>query len=474
MALRRDLTGTRAARAVTPGRVVMATLAVLAVGSAIVLAARGGTETADDPTPDGRELTEPAPASDPADADSSGTAPVPAERESTAHGSPEGAFDGTEFVATFDGDPGEPQPFDPVDWDITVHSRNPGTWNSLDPVDAGHGPACEPPPEAHRVTAYEDSVFLCKNHMMTSIRGDDYGLIYLTPPYLVDFSAGEAVIKVDVSTRRESVRDWWDIWISPYDDALQLPLDLDASADLSGPPRNAIRVGLGSENQMSAEIYEDFANVGFPDWPHGSVTGDFWTGYEAFLDPDFRRRDTFEIHLSRTHLRVGMPQYDFWWIDTPIPELAWSSGVVQFGHHSYNPGKDCNVANNPKPPVAECVPNTWHWDNVEISPAAPFTIVRAEQRMAHAEAPTMSFVAPAPAAAKLRFAGIGLDMKVRFDGGPWQEATVQRTLAPTAEEHFASYWVDVPAGTTTVEFGAENWYGGSWHVRDASFWSLGG
>jgi hypothetical protein len=104
--------------------------------------------------------------------------------------------------------------------------------------------------------------------------------------------------------------------------------------------------------------------------------------------------------------------------------------------------------------------------------AVPFTIVRAEQRTAYAEAPTMTFVSPAPEAAKLRFAGIGLDLMVRFDDGEWQPATVQATAEQTVEEHFASYWVDVPAGTTEVQFQGQAWYGGPWHVRDATFWSL--
>lgn len=390
---------------------------------------------------------------------------------SVIHGSTEGQFDGTQFLATFDGEPSEPLQFNPFDWDITVHSRDPATWESLDLVNADHDATCSPPPDTHPVTAYEDTVYLCRNHMMTSIRGDSYGAIYLTPPYQVDFSQGTAVISVDLSTLRSSARDWWDIWISPYDDSLQLPLAPDAAADLTGPPANAVRIGLREENQVVAEIYEDFENLQFPEWPEQYVSGDYFTGYEQFLDPDVKRRDTFEIRISSTHLQVGMPQYDFWWIDTDIPELDWSTGVVQFGHHSYNPTKGCNEANNPIPPVDECLPTTWHWDNVVISPAVPFTIVRAEQRTAHFDEPTMTFVAPAPEGAHLRFAGIGTNIMVRFDDGEWQPAIVQQTFEATKEEHFSSYWLEVPAGTTQVQFQAQDWFGGGWHVRDASFWS---
>lgn len=90
-------------------------------------------------------------------------------------------------------------------------------------------------------------------------------------------------------------------------------------------------------------------------------------GYESFLTPDAKRRDKFELQISRNHLRFGMPAYNFNWIDLPIPELDWSQGVVQIGHHSYNPAKDagCPINQNAK---TGCSPTTWHWDNVNIQP----------------------------------------------------------------------------------------------------------
>src|SRR5207302_8424505 len=84
-------------------------------------------------------------------------------------------------------------------------------------------------------------------------------------------------------------------------------------------------------------------------------------------------RTTFELHLSRTHLKFGMPAYNLWWMDGDIADLGWSSGVVQLGHHSYNPDKACDFNGT-------CGPNTWHWDNVSISAAVPFTILRATPR----------------------------------------------------------------------------------------------
>jgi hypothetical protein len=58
---------------------------------------------------------------------------------------------------------------------------------------------------------------------MTAIAADGYGVIYLTPNQLVDFSVGEATVAFDVSTLRLSHRDWIDLWITPYADILQPP-----------------------------------------------------------------------------------------------------------------------------------------------------------------------------------------------------------------------------------------------------------
>jgi hypothetical protein len=85
------------------------------------------------------------------------------------------------------------------------------------------------------------------------------------------------------------------------------------------------------------------------------------------------------------------------------------------------------------------------------------------------------FDAPAPPEAHLRFAGIGDDLEVSFDGGSsWQAAELQWTSDPGIEEHFHSFWMPVPEGVTEVQFRGSDWWGGEWRVRDLSFWSLAG
>ncbi len=380
-------------------------------------------------------------------------------------------LDGERFVETFDGAPASPTPWRPSNWDVTVHSRDVSTFEQLEPMAAEHGPDCAGPPATHESSTYESAVYQCRDHVMTAINAGGYAMIYLTPDRMVDFSEGEAVIQVDVSTLRSSDRDWWDVWITPYDDSLQLPLDLGSDVDATGPPRVGIQVTLATENQMKAVIWDDFEAVQFPDWPNDAVTGDTFTGYETFLTPDAARRDTFEIAISRNRLRVGMPQYDFWWVDTEIPELDWTQGVVQLGHHSYNPTKDCNVDNTPVPPVAECLPNTWHWDNLVIDPSVGFSIVQVTPTQADASSSVVELEQAALPDSHLRFTGIGNQLQVRFDGAAWEDAQVQATQRETKEEHFASYWHPIPTGTTRVEFRGEDWWGGPWLVRGVSAWS---
>jgi hypothetical protein len=360
------------------------------------------------------------------------------------------------FSETFDVDPTSPQPWTPSNWDIAVHSRDVSTWNNLEPMDAAHGSDCSPHPAMHRITQYKDSVFLCRNHLMTAINATGYGVIYLTPNAMVDFTDQEAVVRFDLSTARSSERDWVDLWITPYSEHLQLPL-ADFYPDLSGEPRRAIQVEMANFNRKTT-----FGLNRIAAFKATGYTGTTWIGYEDFLTTSATRRDTFELRISRTHIMFGMPAYNFWWYNKSIPTLDWSVGVVQFGHHSYNPRKDCNG----------CLPNTWHWDNISIRPAVPFTIVRATQRYSDAASGAkITLAAPAPAGANLQFAGIGKSLQVSYDNGAtWIKATPQ-AQERYSEDSFWSYWMPIPTGTTTVRFKGTKWWGGNWRVKDISAWS---
>lgn len=372
---------------------------------------------------------------------------------------PEAPLTPVAFLETFDGEPSEPTPWNPTYWDVTVHSRDIGTWFTLQSMDAMHSSACEGPPLTHPINQYEDAVFSCRNHMMTAINAGGYGLIYLTPNHMVDFSEETAVIRFDMSTLRSSKRDWIDIWITPYEENLQLPLE-DWLPDLNGEPKNAIHIVMDlADNSFRAYAIINHHEIEIPRKASAP--------YDQFLDPSPMRRDTFELRVSTNHIKFGMPDYNFWWIDRNITPLDWSQGVVQFGHHSYNPEKDCDFNGT-------CGPNTWHWDNVSIQPAIPFTIIPADRRYADKNHITVHFQTAAPTGSHLRFAGIGKNIEVSFDGGvSWQDAQ-QQMQEKDVEGAFASYWTPIPAGASQVSFRGQTWWGGDWQVRDVSIWSLNG
>jgi hypothetical protein len=269
---------------------------------------------------------------------------------------------------------------------------------------------------------------------------------------MVDFSKGEAVVTIDVSTLRGSLRDWWDIWLTPYEENLQTPLE-DWYPDLAGPPRNAVQVTLNDDNSAIPRIYRNHEET--------VLDSEWWTAYDSFLKPDAARRDTFELRISRTHIKFGMPKYDQWWVDTKIKNLGWDRAVVQLGHHSYTPRKD-----------GAGRPNTWHWDNLAIDPAVPFTIIKADRRYVDpSSSPTVMFDAPAPADAKLRFSAMGEDVGVSFDGGrTWEDAA----RPPQSIDNgllFSSYWTPVPEGTQQVQVRARAGWLPSWIAKDFAIWS---
>ncbi|MGE3267426.1 MAG: hypothetical protein AB7P40_01670, partial [Chloroflexota bacterium] len=362
------------------------------------------------------------------------------------------------FTETFNGKPAGPTAYRPANWDVLVHSRDVQTWQQPESMQAGHGADCSAHPASHLVNSYQDTVFQCNDHMMTAINAGGYGAIYMTPNQLVDFSNGEATISFNMSTLRTSTRDWIDVWVTPYEDNVPAPLD-NWLPDLTGLPKRAVHIRMDQFNgdtNFKADVVRNFNAT--------EIAGNWWTGYESFLTPSAVRRDTFELKISKTSVKFGMPGYNnFRWIDSSTAPLDWSRGVVQFSHHSYNPTKDC--------PSGTCTPNTWHWDDVSVSPAVPYTILSADRAMVMAGGPTATFGGPAPADSYLRFLGIGSGLQASYDGGPWQNLTPRQT-SKTGEEAFKPFWAPVPAGTRQVTFRGTDWYGGPWAISDPAIWSL--
>lgn len=365
------------------------------------------------------------------------------------------------FSDTFDGSPSGPQPFVSSHWDTLVHHRSANIGSPLEAMAAHHGSNCAGYPGTHQVSTVADSVFACNGHVMTSLYATDYGVIYLTPDALVDFSGGEATIKFDLSTLRTSTRDWIDLWITPYGENLAAPLE-SWLPDLSGEPRDAINIKMDQFNGKSI-----FGVHVYRDGVESTVDGPYWLGYEDYLTPSAVTRTPFELRISRTHIKFGIPSVGLSWVDTAIPDLGWSSGVVQFGHHSYNPLKDCDVAGG-------CTPNTWHWDNVSISPSLPLQFVKAQGTPDwYAGHDTVTFDAPSPAGAHLRLALAGIAPQVSLDGGATWATLARQPSGKSADEAMKTYWHPIPQGTVSVKLRASNWWGGGWRANYAAVWAQG-
>lgn len=369
---------------------------------------------------------------------------------------PSPAFARDSWSFAFPGDPQTPQPFSSPDWDVLVHNRDIDT--AFEPFAAQHGPDCSAPPATHMISTFTDAVFLCKNHVMTSARSQGYAAIYLTPDRMVDFSQETGVVRFSVSTLRTSLRDWIDFWITPYEYNLVAPLEPDLP-DLQGPPRDAVHVVMSDTNgetNFYAELFRNHQSVDVPVVDNAPTL-------EGVVSVSARNRVPYELSISRTHIKFGIPSLNVFWVDADIPPLSFNQGVVQFGHHSYTPEKEpCVPAHQTR-----CAADTWHWSDFSISPAAPI-------RMIHGNAPFVSpggphevtFGAPAPAGSNLRFMGQG-SLRLSFDGGRSFATPVSADQEGDDPGHMSSYWMPVPAGTQRVLFEGED----DWFARDISIWS---
>ncbi len=403
----------------------------------------------------------------------------------------------TSFTDTFDGMPATPEPLAGQlqtlpNWDIAVHKRQPAT--SLTQLDAHHNDDCGAPGHDPRLSAtsydpalthltntFEGSVFRCKDHIMTTMREDDYGVIYLTPNHMVDITSGTASIRFDVSTLDTSARDWLDVWLMPWDSSTQLPLMGWLGADLQGEPKDHIHITkeLGDVH-FKGQIGRNFAISDFASNPipiESMLPSCTLDPENPLCGPSAKNRQTIEILLSKNHIKVWAPAFGVIWIDQDIsPGISWNQALLSLGHHSYNPRKD-NAG----------IENTWHWDNVTIDPAVPFTLLHTDKRQVNRTDSNrvVTLAQPAPSNAHLRFSAIGT-VKVSLDGGPFVTAAKQITRNQSGvdpafnhkPEHFSSYWHPVPAGTQTVEFQFldDGWYSTSFPMaaKDFAVYALSG
>lgn len=371
------------------------------------------------------------------------------------------------------GTPSSPQPLqvngEYAHWDLQIHNRgNPTQWDAQ--VDAQHTNTCGAPPGTHPVLAVAESVYICNNHVMTTGNAGGYGEIVMTPSQLLNCSAGCSV-QWDMSTERMSQRDWPDVWLMPWDDNLTLPIE-EFLPDLQGGPRRGIHVGAqAGQNSWAVSTYDNYQ-------PTLMINQAWWRpmneGIAAGVNQSATRQ-TFRLTVQAGGVkfeRLASPTapgliwtHDVNWVPgfSPCNCLLASDYVVSFAQHTYNPEKD-----------GSGVPATWHWfgtDSPQITPSAPFTLIHTSPALVTSQNALVTFDAPAPANAYLRFSGL---CKVKIDG-----AIAPKQVYEGAPEHVSSYFIPIAQDkqSVVVSFEADDGYFGNptpCHAKDFHVWAKAG
>lgn len=391
-----------------------------------------------------------------------------------AAGSIEAAPSSSPAAATFSfdwkGTPATPLPWVPAtmnDWDVVVHDRDVAGGKAYPSTMAQHGSNCAAYPASHFVNDTNNAVFICNNHVMTAVNSPGYGEIELTPAQLADWSSGTVRITWQVSTLRTSDRDWWDVNVTPFAENLVTPID--NSVDGEGEPRDHVNCAMSASipTTFSCYVRTAFAETDLPRRPSRSMEealGGTTSGVT---------RTRFELDISANHIRFGMPDQDNWFVDAAT-SLAFHQGVVQIGHHTYDPDKTstCPAIGN-----TGCTGDTWHWSAFSISSAVPFTMMRLSPTT-NAPAGGGSQVLvyrlpqPAPSDAYLRFSASGDFLFYSVDGGKTWSRCIEQQASHMNNSSWKNYFIAIPAGTASIRLRGQDLSSGPWVVQDPAVWSL--
>jgi hypothetical protein len=390
------------------------------------------------------------------------------------------------YAFNWSGTPAAPQAWTPGgvnDWDLMATTDYPGDQGGS--MEAAYGADCAPPPASHPVKALADSAYICSNHLMTAINGGGdapktYGGVFFSPAHLADFSAGASSISWQVSTLRSSATDWWDVWLTPIDQNLVAPVGTGEAPAFNGPPADAIHVRvdngtcpgsgqpatLGTVNgtpigtSFDVEVYSNHRSRSID----GPGSPPCLEATQGRIGPGTLSSLRLEVSQHRVKFSAaGASGPPVVYADAQV-DLPFRQAVVQFAHHSLDPGRACTQSGH-------CGPNTYQWSNVSINPSTPFTMLRPNGIASiHGQAATLRLPQTAPAGAHLRFFAFG-SIRVGFDGHPAEAAVPQRGQQPATGE--ASYWMSVPEGTTTISVSGSGTGGLPWWVLDVSVWAPG-
>ncbi|HVT01377.1 MAG TPA: hypothetical protein VHE53_04055, partial [Patescibacteria group bacterium] len=438
------------------------------------------------------------------------------------------------FCDTFDGAPTAPLAFnlmpDYAKFDVQLHQRDHMN-DVFDSMQADHGADCSAPPATHEEHMAATGVFNCKNHIMTAISGAGYGMIALTPNQMINFADGTATISWRMSTNRNSDRDWLEFYITPWANNITLPIQTGFdNVDLQGPPNNPF-VGIQMLGAGTNNVSWDLL---VPNSSGTSTTYQTYSNWRSVLTPSKVTRDLFTLEISKTHIKFYMPEKNFVIFDkelaTPLP---FTSGVVQFTQHSYNPIKGICLDNcypswqanhayavgdivkptsgtelrnyqvttagtsgttQPTWPTTlgtsvtqdgvtyqavsySAAATTWHWDDIMMSPTIPFTIIHATPEFLGLNqktggTATVTFDAPSPVGSYLRFSATGTISLSYDNGATWNVVTPNKTIHKI--EDASGYFVPIPQGLTSVQVKVappSGYWGYALGARDFAVWS---
>lgn len=396
-----------------------------------------------------------------------------------------GNSSGEYFKESFNGSPASPTSIlNKLPRWITAYAMedNGGGWEyHPEPMMAQHDSACGAPPATHPIQFAEDSVYQCRDHIMTAMNpssgGTPNGVISLTPNHMVDLSRGVASVKIDVSTLSPTAGDWWEIWITNPEDYLVAPSD--HWFHQTGVPKRALRFSVNDSGNLKRWIGKAFNN-------YVRVAGDEFE-WEApqiqnLVTRSDTRRDTYEIRIEGNTVKmlvenaagdgsmVQVNQFDF------PPGLLGDKAMVQFVGANYEPEKNGNVNCPSYPCQLNLSPATWHWDNAEIYPAIEYKQIKADQVLVDANTSNeVTFQEPAAAGMDLVFIAhtVGNAPQISFDNGvTWQTAPFVRPNndPPNAgwggDPDTMTYRIPVPEGQTSVRVKGTSLWNKTWTAYD--------
>jgi len=288
----------------------------------------------------------------------------------------------TEFLETWDvGVPTAPLLWTSDKFDIVVDNvdgqlaTDPTTHG---PVEAAHGTDCGAPigrtpdtlnnhliptdmgeAQFHKNNIRGQIFYQCNNHMMTVVKSG-YSVASFMPRYLLDWSAGPAVVEFDTNVYSFG-RLWWDTYIIPRDDALLNVELVDQGGAGEQYPRRGVAFGMEA-GKPTVHTIDNFSEIDL--FRHWQMFKEAFPNDPANTDPRIRRKFRFEI--SRTSWKFEIQKQDgtFWtFTDNFVTPLSFTSGLVRVEHHAYNPTKD-GIQGTPWSQY------TYHWDNMRLNPAS--------------------------------------------------------------------------------------------------------